>query len=92
MFLCVLLSLFPPPHPPRPPPPPDVGSQLFGSDEEEVGVDSGVCDSDKVDSEAAAPADTNSNQVLDLLKNAHHLFTYILKILFQICASCDEHI
>ncbi|XP_045122274.1 glycine receptor subunit alpha-3-like isoform X2 [Portunus trituberculatus] len=34
---------------------------LFGSEEEEVGLDSGVGDSDKVDSEAA-PADTNSYQ------------------------------
>ncbi|XP_063844110.1 glycine receptor subunit alpha-3-like isoform X3 [Scylla paramamosain] len=34
---------------------------LFGSDEEEVGLDSGVGDSDKVDSEAA-PDDTNSYQ------------------------------
>lgn len=60
-----LLSSPLPPHP-HPPPPPDVGPQIFGSEEEEVGLDSGVGDSDKVDSEAA-PEETNSKQVLDLL-------------------------
>lgn len=80
-----LCSPLPSPSPlpprPRPPPPPDVGPQLFGSDEEEVGLDSGVGDSDKVDDSEAAPADTNSYQVLELLKK-RTLFICIHKICY----------
>lgn len=76
-----------------------MGSQLFGSEEEEVGLDSGVGDdSDKVDSEAAAPSDTNQNQVLDLLKthiiyllsqNFFSKFAHRVTTIFSCVSSCS---